>query len=361
MKQATTAAAASKSRRKLLLAGTALALPAFAIRDAWAQNKVLRISTYTGPQAEYVRKSIIPAFEKKYGCKVLQTESATLANIAVMRTQRDNPQYSVMMMDDLGIPIAKDEKLIAQLPKDKIPNLANVFPRYVLNDAYGTAFSVSAIAPWYNPTLGSPINSFADLWSDELKGQFMMTTPKLSMSVTLLVAAAALATGKPIAQAQYELDAGWAKMTALKPNVQTIYEVAGTAVLQISQGQAIAAGPDFSKSIYPYMAQGAPVRFSTPTEGAFAGINCLTLVNNAPEPDLGAAFIDMSLSNEFQKGMAEYIYAAPAVKGIDLVDKVAKLVPYPDEKINTLHNLDWAYINPRRSAIIDKFNQVFGA
>lgn len=351
----------SPRRRSLLLAGGALAVPAFVVRNAWAQNKVLRVSTYTGPQAEYVRKFIIPAFEKQFGCKVLQTESATLANIAVMRTQRANPQFSVMMMDDLGIPIAKAENLIEQLPQDRIPNLANVFPRYVLNDRYGTAFSVSAIAPWYSTAAGVPVESFATLWSEDLRGQFMMTTPKLSMSVTLLVAAAALATGKPIAQAQYELDAGWAKMAELKPNVQTIYEASGNAVLQVSQGQAIAAGPDFSKAIYPYIFKGAPVTFSQPKEGAFAGINCVTLVKNAPEPELGAAFIDMCLANEFQKGMAEFIYAAPSVKDIDLKADVAKMVPYPADRINALHSLDWAYINPLRSGIIDKFNQVFGA
>ena len=40
-------------------------------------------------------------------------------------------------------------------------------------------------------------------------------------------------------------DLGWAKMAALKPNVQTIFDNNVNAVLQVMQGQADIAGTGF--------------------------------------------------------------------------------------------------------------------
>ena len=355
--------ALAPSRRKLIAAAVGLASPLFFVRNGWAAGKSIYVGTYTGPQGEYIRRQVIPKFQSDLDCRVFQTENVTLGNIALMRTQKANPNYSVMMMDDVGVPIAKNEGLIDLLPRAKIPNIANVFPNFMYSDGFAAAFAISKVSPWYNKGISKPLESFADLWSERFRGRYMMITPKQTQSVQLLAVAASMATGKPILEAQYELDKGWSKMAELKPNVQTIYDNMGNAVLQVTQGQADVAGPDFSKSILPYSEKGAPIVQCQPTEGFFAGVNTLTLVKGAPEPDLGAAFIDRILSASVQKGMAEATYAAPSVRGIDLDPKVAAIVPYPETRMREmkLYVLDWNHINPQRSAILDKFNQVFGS
>jgi putative spermidine/putrescine transport system substrate-binding protein len=209
--------------RRRLIAAAGLASPMFFIRNGWAAGKSMYVGTYTGVQGEYMRRQVIPKFESNLACKIFQTENVTLGNIGIMRTQKANPNYSVMMMDDVGVPIAKGEGLIDRLPKDKIPNLAKVFPSFVYNDGYGAAFAISTVSPWYNKNLAKPIESFADLWSERFRGRFMLITPKQTQSVQLLAVAASMVTGKPILEAQYELDKGWPKMMELKPNVQTIY------------------------------------------------------------------------------------------------------------------------------------------
>jgi putative spermidine/putrescine transport system substrate-binding protein len=354
--------ATAVSRRKLI-AAAGLAAPMFFIRNGWAAGKSMYVGTYTGQQGDFVRHQIIPAFQSEFDCKVLQTENVTLGNIGILRTQKSNPNYSVMFMDDVGVPIAMNEGLIVPLPKDKIPNLAKVFPNFIYNDGYAAAFAISTVALWYNKDISKPLESFADLWSERYRGRYMMVTPKQTQTVQLLAVAASMVTGKPILEAQYELDKGWTKMAELKPNVQTIYDNVSSAVLQVSQGQADIGGPDFSKSILPYIAKGAPLVLSRPSEGSFAGVNTVTLVKGAPEPDLGAAFIDRLLSPAVQKGLAEFTVAAPSVSGIELDAKTAALVAYPESRMREmkLYVLDWNHINPQRSAILDKFNQVFGS
>jgi len=353
----------STTTRRRLMVATSLAAPMFFIRNGWAAGKSMYVGTYTGVQGDYFTKQIIPKFQSKMDCKIFQTENVTLGNIGIMRTQKAKPNYSVMFMDDVGVPIAKAEGLIDQLPKDKIPNMAKVLPNFIYNDTYGVAFAVSKVSPWFNTNTAKSVGSFADLWSERFRGRFMLITPKQTQSVQLLAVAASMVTGKPILEAQYELDKGWSKMMELKPNVQTIYDNFGTAVLQVAQGQADVGGPDFSKNILPYVQKGLPIAQSDPAEGSFAGVNTMTIVKGAPEPDLGAAFIDFVLSVPIQKGLAEFTVAAPSVSGVDLDAKTAAVVPYPESRMKEmkLYVLDWEKINPQRPAILDKFNQVFGS
>ena len=354
------------NRRSLTAASLAaplvapLAAPLFFVRNAWAQGKSINVGTYTGPQGEFVRRQVIPKFQADLGCRVFQTEGVTLGQIAILRTQKANPTYSVMFMDDVGVPIARDEGLIAPLPKDKIPNLAKLVPRWLINEGHAAAFAISAIAPFYNTAI-KPIESYAELWDERFRGRFLMVTPKQTQSLQMLTVAASIATGKPILEAQYLIDQAWDKMAALKPNVQTVYDNNVTAVLQTSQGQADIGGPDFSKTVLPYTMKKAPVDMCYPKEGAFAGVNTLTLVKNAPEPDLACAFIDRMLENSVQKALAEYTYAAPSVSGVDLNAVTAKVAPYPETRMTEmkLFVLDWSFFNPRRGAIVEKLSAVF--
>ncbi len=349
------------TRRTLAAAG--LAAPLFFIRNGWAQGKSINVGTYTGPQGEFVRRNVIPKFQSDLGCRVYQTEGVTLGQIAILRTQKANPTYSVMFMDDVGVPVARQEDLITVLPRDKMPNMGKIIPRFVLNDGFGVAFAVSVVSPYYNSQAVPDIESWEQLWDPRYKDRILLITPKQTQSVQLLVAATALATGKSFQDAQYLIDAGWDKMAALKPNVQTIYDNNVTAVLQISQGQADIGGPDFSKTVLPYAAKHAPVAMSAPKEGVFGGVNTLTLVKNGPNPDLAAAFADRMLDPAVQQALSEATFAAPTVAGLTLNAATAKVAAYPEARMDEmkLMTVDWAFINPRRGVIVEKFSQVFGA
>jgi putative spermidine/putrescine transport system substrate-binding protein len=65
------------------------------------------------------------------------------------------------------------------------------------------------------------------------------------------------------------IDQAWPKMAELKPNVLSIFENQ-TAVMQVAEGQADAAGIFYSKSVYPYTVQGAPLDMCYPREGIFS-------------------------------------------------------------------------------------------
>src|ERR1700688_5068611 len=120
-------------KRRAALGG-ALAAPLIIGRRATAADRSITVGIYTGQQGDVVRKQIIPPFEAKYQCKVYTTQGVTLEQIALMRTSRNNPKYSVMFVDDIGIELAKREDLIEQLPRDQLPSMEKVLKRLVFYD-----------------------------------------------------------------------------------------------------------------------------------------------------------------------------------------------------------------------------------
>ncbi len=350
-------------RRGFAKAATfALATPTILAPRAWADGKSIQVGIYTAQQGEYVRKQIVPQFQTDYNCRVFTTEGVTLTQIAALRATRTNPKYSVMFMDDIGVDLAKKEGLLDPLPVEKLPNLQRVYKRFLFSEGYGAAFAISTGGLYFNPQSDPKITSYGDLWQDRFRKRFLMITPKFTQSIYLLVATASMVTGKKLHEAQYALDDAWSKMTELKPNVLTIYEAPAT-VMMVAQGQADVGGIEYSKNIYPYTVAGAPIDMTFPKEGTFAGINCLTFVKGAPEPELGAAFINRMLEPAVQQGLAEATLTAPSISGLNFKPDVAKYVAYPDSKMDEmgLFACDWAYINPRRPALLEKYNQIFGS
>jgi putative spermidine/putrescine transport system substrate-binding protein len=353
----------SISRRTLLAGGAAaFAAPLITGRRAAADDKSITVGIYTGQQGDVVRKQIIPPFEAKHGCKVYTTQGVTLEQIALMRSSRNNPKYSVMFVDDIGIELAKREGLIEQLPAAQLPNMEKVLKRFIYYDGYGAAFAMSAAGLAYNTATGKPLASYGDLWDSKLKGRFLMETPKATQSIYLLIAAVSVATGKPYAETQHMIDQAWPKMAELKPNVLSIFENQST-VVQVAEGQADVAGIFYSKSVYPYTVQGAPVDMCYPREGTFAGINCVSLVKNGPERELALAFIDWMLSPDIQRLLAEQTLTAPSLGGLTFKPEIEKYMAYPEAKMDEMgiFSPDWTLINPMRPQLIEKYNQVFSA
>ena len=94
--------------------------------------------------ANCAHENVLPAFEKEFDCKVLAQQGSTLGQISLLRASKEAPKFTVMFVDDLGVEIAKREGLIDPLPKDKMPNLAKVYPRFIYNDGYGVALMISS-------------------------------------------------------------------------------------------------------------------------------------------------------------------------------------------------------------------------
>ena len=350
----------SITRRSVL--GAAALAPTVFVRGAWSQGKQIQVGVWGGTQGEFIRKSVLPKFEKDFGCKVLAEEGNTLGQIARLRATKAAPRYTVMFVDDLGVEIAKREGLIDPLPLAQMPNMAKVYPRFVYEAGYGVALAVSTGGIFYNPAKTRPLTSYADLWDPRYAKKISLVSTKTTPSVFVVIACAAVATGKPLKEAQY-LDAqAWAKMEALKPNVLKLY-TSDTASLEVAQGEGDLGGIEYSKYVLPYTVQKASVDMCYPKEGAFAGVNCQVLVKGGPNPELGAEWMNRMLAPDVQQPLAEVSLAAPPIDGLEFKPDLARLLAYPAAKMDemALFSPDWTYVNANRAAWIEKYNQIFVA
>lgn len=324
-------------RRNILKGAAAGLLSAPALmRSASAQTKTLYVGLYASAQGKLMQAQVVPQFERDYQCKVVVNEGNTLPNIATLRATKDAPKFSVMCMDDLGVIQAKQEGLIEQLDPAKIPNLAKVMKRFVLFDRYGVGFAMSSAGIFYNPKVSKPIGSYAEIVDKKYRDSIIFCTPKFTESVLSLIAAAAVVTGKPFAQAQYEIDqSAWGFIKDLKPNIMTIYDQ-GAQVLMVAQDQAKLGVVEYSKEIYPHTAKGLPLDMCFPKEGAFTGISSITLVKGAPDSELGNAFINRVLDAGVQKTIALGTSNGATVSGLEFPPDAARFMAYPESKMDDM-------------------------
>jgi putative spermidine/putrescine transport system substrate-binding protein len=352
----------SITRRTILKSAAAVSVGAAFVGKASAQSRDMHIGMYNSALGKWIQKEILPRFEKENNCKVHTVEGATLANIAALRATRSTPKFSMMAMDDVGIPQAKDEELIEKLDPAKIPNLAKLMKRYLFEGGYGAGFSISSASMFAQPKIAEGVKSYADLFDPKFAKSILLNTPKNTQSVLMLIAVASVATGKPFKEAQYLIDdpRTWEKLKALKPNILTIYDGEALTLQVAQEGGPKVGGIEYSKSIYPHAVKGLPLTMLDMKEGTFTGINCVTLVKNAPAPDLGNALINKILDPAVQKEMAEFSLSAPSVSGLSFKPDVEKYLAYPEEKVDKmgLFTPDWRYIIPKRPAWLEKYNQM---
>jgi putative spermidine/putrescine transport system substrate-binding protein len=344
---------------KLTLGAAGLMAPMGFVRNGWAAGKQIQIGIWGGSQGEFVKKKIIPAFEKDFDCRIVAEEGFTLANVGKMRATKDNPKFSVMFIDDVAIPMCKQEGLIAELPKSDMPTLANLYPRFGF-DGWATALAISVAGLFHNTDV-TPPDSYAALWGPEYAGKLKLVSPKNTPSVFFLIVAASLKTGKPFAEAQYLIGDSFDKVAEIKGNVQNLFDNGPQAANEIAQGQADIGLLELSKYVYPYTAKGAPVTMSFPKEGSFAGNNCQVLIKNGPNQDVAVAFMNRMLEPAVQKAFSEYAYTAPPVSGIEFSSETLKYLAYPVEEMDKrgLFTPDWEFINANRSGWTEKMNGIF--
>jgi putative spermidine/putrescine transport system substrate-binding protein len=331
----------------------------YVITPAGGQAKTLKIGIWAGPDGQLLKSTIIKRFEEQHGVKVLVDEGITTEQLARLRASKNNPTHTVMFMDDIGVSLARQEGLIAPLPAHKIPNLAKVFPRYLFEDGYGVGIQVSTVALTYGvEDVKQAPTSWSVLWEAQYRGRVTVPSIASTNGLNLLVLAAALETGKPFQEAQYETEAAFKGLQKLKPSLHSIWSNTALAVTAMQQGEVALLGPMYSKFIWPYIDRGLPAKHVIPKEGAFAGVNCQTLVAGGPHADLGVAFINEVLSPDTQQMLATTLSIAPVVKGLQLPQNILERIDYDEEKQRHLFTSDWPFLNKVRSEWTERWNKI---
>ncbi len=225
---------------------------------------------------------------------------------------------------------AMKEGWILPITTADVPNAAETFPNIQEQCAPGAvAWSVEIIGLVYNPKIVAKPESWEDLWKPEYKGKVGMVAPSSNAGFLFL-----MVMGKMFGSGEGDLDAIWAKLEELKPFV-----VANNpeALSQLLENEEIGVAINWNTEAAVSITKGFNVEFTMPKPGGLAQVGCYGILKNTAYPDLAKSYINIALSQEFQKAMSEPPwYFAPVNKNVTLSPESALILPTADQYPNLM-------------------------
>jgi len=296
-----------------------------------------------------------PKFEKETGAKLNIQQSVTGNMLAMLRTQKDNPP-DLMQFSEAGVFVARENGLLRQLQTSQIPNWKFIRKEFDVAEGFSAGMIDAMNTIFYNTNQQKTApTSWAEMWDPANKGRIAIPPIAWNNGVRMVVTAAQIATGKPLAQAQYELEAGIAELAKLKKNNVRVYSDAPQA-LQLLQSGEVPLVPFYLAFAAPLIAKGAPIYPATflkeGKQGEIVGFNMPT---NAKNVELANRYINMSLEKDFQEKIENTLRARCAHIDITPSAETAKLL---GPEGNTTY-ADWAFLSKNRPKITEMWNEVF--
>ncbi|MBS7788921.1 ABC transporter substrate-binding protein [Roseococcus sp. SDR] len=344
--------------RRTILAASALSLP---LSAPWVTSRAQSGGTLTvvlnqGLLARLWIDELHPVFERETGARINVQQSVTANMLAMLRTQRDNPP-DLMQFSEAGVFAAAQAGLLRPHNPANIPNWASLRDAFKLADNY-SAGVIDAVHTLYYNTRAQTTQptAWAQLWDPSSRRRVAIPPITWNSGVRMVTTAAQIATGKPFAEAQRDLDAGIRHLARLKENGAIAYTGAPQAIQMLQSGQ-IPLVPFYGIFINPIIEQGAPIKPAVPlTEGIHGEIVGLNMPVNARNVELAERYVNMSLSREFQSKIDTVLHSRAANKDVNPSPRTLELLGPPD---NILY-ADWRFLSEQRSRLTDAWNNVFG-
>jgi putative spermidine/putrescine transport system substrate-binding protein len=336
------------TRRTILtVAGAGMVLTAPGIVRAQARELVVGGAAGHKPWVESV---VVPAFEKKYNCRVIFEGTRSLVNLEKMQKNKDRQYMSVVQMDDPVMILAVKEGLLDPLTAAKVSNLPDLLPGTVHMDGMWANY----LQPWlgiaYNKAvMKAAPTSWAAMFDPKYKARIIIPSLQNTEGLPIIFMAGHLATGASLEEAQKDVDAGFKKLATLKANLLTVYTQQPQAYNLLEQGEAYMIGPAMSSYALERKAAGAPIDLVAPQEGVFSMPSGIAVIKGAPQPDLAFAYVNEMLGAEFQSRLAGPTYSLATNRAVPRPAGLAA-----DLKV---HTVDWANVSAQREKWISRWDR----
>lgn len=324
-----------------------------------AADKELVFAGFGGSLQKALQATVIPAFEKKFGARVIYVTGTSNQILAKVRAQKAAPQIDVIWANDTTQFQGKSEKLFAKLDPAKVTNLADVYDFARDPDGIGVAMGIQAVGLEYNKAKFKEMNwpaptSWLDLWDPKYKGHVMAYNMPIGYANMVLVEIAKLTGGSA-----ENLQPAWDKFKELVPNALALVEPPAQVDAQFMNNSAWIAF-NGSARIHDLAARGVPVAMVTPKEGALLYPQQFDVVAGAPNAELAQQFINFTLSPEMQQEIAKSMLLGPVNRTVKLDPATAAKVPYGAKEAEALVHLDMDPINANLAPLTAKWTRMIG-
>lgn len=345
----------SATRRGVLRTG-AVGLAAPWVASPAKASGQLNVVLNQGLLAKLWIDELHPAFEKATGAKVNVQQSVTANMLAMLKTQRDNPP-DLMQFSEAGVFLAAEEGLLRPHNAKNIANMAMLRPAFRLAEDFSAGVIDAVHTLYYNTNAQkSRPAAWAEMWDASNARRIAIPPITWNSGVRMVTTAAQIATGKPMKDAQYDLEAGMRHLAKLKDAGAVAYTGAPQAIQMLQSGQ-VPLVPFYGIFINPVLDKGAPIAPATTLrEGLHGEVVGLNMPAKAKNLELAEVYVNMSLSKEFQSKIDSVLRARSAHRDVDPSERTRELLGPGD---NILY-ADWKFLSKNRTKLTEMWNNVFG-
>lgn len=337
----------------------ACALMLLATTHAWAAGAETELvyAGYGGTLAQALKSTVIAAFEKQYGVKVVFLTGETVNMIARIKAQAAHPQIDVVAGTDASHAIGVREGLFAKLDPKDFPVFGDLYPFARYSNGIGVMFGIQALGLEYNTKVfhekgWAPPASWYDLWDPKYQGHVVQYNLPSGYAATFLGLLAVLQGGSPS-----NLAPAWAKLPGLVPNALAFVGPAAQLDTLFATGGGWLSY-NGSGRIAALAATGVPVAMAIPKEGGVLNPNPVDIVKGAPHPMLARAFVNFMLRPDSQAEIARGMLLGPVNRKVTLDAGTAAKVPYGADAVGKLRQIDNAPINDNINALVQKWDEM---
>lgn len=331
------------------LVRTAVAAAAFAFSvglapPAAAQTKIT-VLTWAGAFLETL-EGVKGDVEKMAGVKIeYVTQASGVAGMTTLEAQKANPQVDLWMAPEAAGTTALANGLIESVTAAQVPNISQL-PEKLVYKA-GPAIWMSPRGIFYRvDKTPFEIKTWEDLWDPRLKG--LVTVSIQQDKGAFMVISALIAGGS-----EKDMDKGFEKMKALKPNLGAVYKGDAESMKFVESGEVAVSGWGILGVVYKHLGPGSNYRFVMPAKPQFLSTNVITLVKGRPNKPEALKAMNAYLDANILERIVENIGSLPANKNSKPPSKLRDVVP----AIGDLYVPDWDYVNANYNAWVDRWNR----
>lgn len=330
------------------------ALVAVAARGAETRPPSELLAYYPSAFRKSIEKFVIPAMKERYNITVKGTPRLSGEALIKAISQKDHPDVTVFMLDEGPWIQGKEAGVWRKLDGAQVPNLAKIPPRYKDKDGFGTGYALYMLGVLYDTEAYTRANlpkpeSLLDLWHPGLKGRVTVQSFSSTFAFAFLTRITEMEGGNPA----QSFDPGFAKIRTLRPNI-VVFHGAAAQLNQLFQQKQVWAAHAGSYVAQQLAAAGLPLAWVAPREGGTAIAAYAAIANNAPNVEGAHLFLNLVLSEEYQRVFAETDFGVP-VNPLTRLDPAS--FPVTTAMVERARQVPWAIYNAKRTELNSRWQR----
>ncbi len=332
-----------------------LALAALASGPGRAQGtEPLVVTSYGGPWEQFMRREIVPGFERETGARVELSVGLSRDWVAKVRAAgRGTPPFDVLIANTTWVSALRAEGFLDKLTVDKVPNLKDVWPELRIKGDVGVITLVGPLGIAYRKDLVTKIpKSWKDLWDPAYRGKLGLYSAANSANPMFTMLVSRIYRGH-----DRDIDFAINKIKELWPFRQT--DFSGDMEILLTRGE-VHVGILDSPAASRLKAQGVPIEWVFPREGVFMFEQDTNVLAGSRNKELAYRFVNYFLSQPVQEKWAAQFWWTPANRRVRITGRLALQIPvHTQAQIRQIMKWDWDWVNSgAREEMINKWNRV---